>query len=122
MNLKANARDLGLQLSQTIGFAFRRRYNLPPTDPRWLNATLEDVYLDVWAHAHIDDPNLKNEVVADGYDEDLAEMEAAALELEKKHAANPPLPPKVPAEDDWEEMANDRWEVPVLPVQKAQKR
>jgi hypothetical protein len=32
--------------------------------------------LDYWAHAHLDDPKLRNEVVADDYEEQRAEMEA----------------------------------------------
>lgn len=31
-------------------FAFRRRYNLPPTDPRFLDATREEIAADFWAH------------------------------------------------------------------------
>jgi hypothetical protein len=106
--LQASARDRGLELSKTIGFAFRRRYNLPPTDPRWLSATLEDIYLDVWAHAHTDDPKLRDEVIAEGYDDDLADMERESLALEAKHAARP----QVVGEDDWEEVARDEWTDP----------
>lgn len=86
--LKRNARQWGLQLSETIEFAFRRRYGLPPTDPRWLNATLDDVLIDYWAHAHRDDPNLRNE---EAFETEDFEAELAAMAASVK-------------EDDWEDV------------------
>lgn len=65
-------------MSDTIEFRFRRRYALPPTDPRFLDATVEQVVLDYWAHRHLDDPNLRNEVVNDEFEADLAAAEAEA--------------------------------------------
>jgi hypothetical protein len=43
---KKQARDL----VGSIQFAFRRRYNLAPTDPRFLDATTEDILSDHWTH------------------------------------------------------------------------
>lgn len=100
----AKGRDLGLALSQTIEFVFRRRYNLPPTDPRFLDATIEDMVNDYWAHRHTDDPALRNEVIAEGFEEDAEEMlaesvakETAALETERRAIEAIP-------EDDWEDI------------------
>lgn len=100
-DLAARARVDGLALSETIEFAFRARYRLPPTDPRFLDATAEMMLVDHWAWAHYQDPKLRHElVVADGFDDDVAEMERASLareaELDARIAAVPP--------DDWEEI------------------
>jgi hypothetical protein len=96
------ARDRGLALSKTVEFIFRRRYNLPPTDPRFLDATLEDMLVDHWAHRHTDDPKLRDEIVAEGYEEDLAAMEAEML---AQQAASKPA-------DDWEVLVDDRYDDP----------
>jgi hypothetical protein len=99
-DLAKRARSDGLALSETLEFAYRRRYNLPPTDPRFLDATVEEMVLDYWAHRHFEDPKLKDEIVAEGFDEDAAEMEAEALAKEAEHAAKIA---RVPLED-WEEI------------------
>lgn len=39
-----------------MAFAFRRRYNLPPTDPRFLDATVEEVVIDYFAHQFAENP------------------------------------------------------------------
>ena len=68
-----------------MAFAFRRRYNLPPTDPRYLDATPEEVAVDYFAHLFFENPqqtfaedeSFDPEAVAaqwaeeDGEDEDL---------------------------------------------------
>ena len=73
---------------------FRRRYNLPPSDPRFLDATMEDITVDLWAHLFHDYPKERNAVVATGFDDDLEVMERQA-------AALPPEPaPELP--DDLE--------------------
>ena len=50
---------------------------MPPNDPRFLEATLEDIVVDVWAHRFVDDPKLAEEMVNPDFDADLADMEAA---------------------------------------------
>ncbi len=115
-NLRKTARDRGLQLSQTHGFAFRRRYNLPPTDPRWLNATIEDVYLDVWAHAHVDNPKLRDEIFSTNFEEDYAEMEREALAMEAAQDAADRAKAEKMAPDDWEEVASDQWKLPISEI------
>jgi len=88
---------LGKELSETVGFAYRRRYSLPITDPRWLASTDEDVLVDYWAHRFCDDPKLRDEVVNEDFDDDLAEMERAAMAAER-------LPP-----EDWEQVVSDKY-------------
>jgi hypothetical protein len=67
-------------MADTVEFQWRRRYGLPPTDPRFLSATRAEILVDWWAHQFADDPALRNEVQMDDEDfqAELAEMEAAA--------------------------------------------
>jgi len=44
-------------LAGTYDLWFRRTYNLAPTDPRYLDATPEQMLTDYWAH-HYDDRRL----------------------------------------------------------------
>jgi hypothetical protein len=63
---------------------YRRRYNLPPTDPRFLDSTVEDIELDYWTQHFADRPNA---VEDEDDDFDIDEIKA-------QMAANP---------DDWED-------------------
>jgi hypothetical protein len=57
--------------------------------------------IDFWAWAHAEDPKLRNElVVADGFADDLAEMEAEAAAREAEYAAKVAATP----ESDWEDV------------------
>ncbi len=51
---------------------------MPPTDPRFLNATPEEMETDYWAHYYTENPNALN-VVSDDPDFD---MEAIASKIE----------------------------------------
>lgn len=55
---------------------FRRRYNLPPTDDRFLNATREDIITDYWANFFTENPNVQ-EVEDEEYnvDDEIRKME-----------------------------------------------
>lgn len=100
--MAARANEIGLRVAETVAFAFRRRYLLPPTDPRFLDATYEQMLIDHWAWAHVEDPKLRHEVfIAEGFEEDLAEMEAESLAKEAELAAKIAATP----EDDWEEVS-----------------
>ena len=50
-------------------FAFRRRYNLPPTDPRFLDATREEIAADFWAHHYVEN-SVTEEFEDTDYDQD----------------------------------------------------
>src|SRR4051812_48863669 len=103
--LRETASDQGIALADTAEFKFRRRYNMPPTDPRFLNATLDDILIDLWAHAHHDDPGLRNSVSDPNFDEELAAMEAEA-----KIAQSEPKPAtKVLGSDDWTTVIDDKY-------------
>lgn len=60
-------------MATTYQLKFRRRYNLPPTDHRFLNATLDEMITDYWANAYADDPKLLTDVIEDT-DFDLDEI------------------------------------------------
>lgn len=75
-------------------FAFRRRYGLPPTDPRFLDAGLDEMLVDWWAHRFTDDPKLRDEVVNADFEADVEAMERAMMD------AGP---------DGWEEVAADSY-------------
>lgn len=112
-------------MADTYEFRFRKRYNLPPTDPRYLAATIEEIITDYWAHAHVDDPKLRNELVSDDYDaqlaaleaEIMAEAEAEAAAAAERGEAPPPAPapayvmPDRPAgmDEQFEEVFSDRY-------------
>lgn len=70
------ARHNGRSWAQTLEFAFRRRYNLPPTDPRFLNATREEIETDFWAHRYFENPPTE-EVVDDDFDQEAIERQWA---------------------------------------------
>lgn len=100
--LRLNARDYGFELSETYEFHFRRRYNLPPSDPRFLDATREEIVIDYWAHAVLDNPKLREETVNPDFENDVAAFEAML-------AASKPKDEAATAAADWEVVAEDRW-------------
>lgn len=101
--LHATASERGLALADTPQFRFRKKYSLPPTDPRFLDATMADIVLDLWAHAHADDPQLRNTTTDPHFDAELADMEAEASVREAQPAI------KVVADEDWEDVVNDHY-------------
>lgn len=64
-------------------FWFRRKFNLAPTDPRFLDATLEQIETEFWAHTYFEKP--PGEEVED---EDF-DLEAEMKKIEEE-------------DDDWE--------------------
>lgn len=49
----------------TVEFWFRKKYGLTRTDPRFLEATVEDMLEDYWLHTYFDDPKAVTETVED---------------------------------------------------------
>ncbi len=82
-------------MSRTTEFWFRRKYNLTPNDPRFLDLTVEDMMTEFYAHLYADDPNKANtEVIDDDFDLE-AELEQINAEAEQELSDDP---------DDWEEL------------------
>lgn len=86
---------MGLELSETVEFAFRRRYRLAPTDPRFLNSTHDDMLVDYWAWRHVEDPKLREEAIDPDFDEEVAAMERQLLDEDPS---------------DWEDVASDTFD------------
>jgi hypothetical protein len=78
-----------------VEFWFRRKYNLTPNDPRFLDLTTEDLMTEYYAHLYFDDPTkAATEVVDDDFDVD-AELAQINAEAEQELNSGDP--------DDWEE-------------------
>ena len=50
------AKNQGKDLAKTLQFWFRKKYQLTPTDPRFLDLSVEDIETDYWAHYYYDNP------------------------------------------------------------------
>ena len=66
-------------MAQSLAFKFRQRYRLPPTDPRFLDATIDEMLADDWAWTFVENPNAADEVVDEEFD---VEAEVARLNAE----------------------------------------
>lgn len=56
-------------MAESYDVAFRLRYNLAPTDPRYLDATTEDILTDHWVH-YYRQPGRREEIEDDNFDLD----------------------------------------------------
>lgn len=75
------AREEGKARFTSYQFWYRRKYNLTSTDPRYLDATLEEMMADYFAHTFFDDPKAANEVVDDDFDPDDVARQIGAADL-----------------------------------------
>lgn len=87
------ARERGKDLAGTVAFWFRRKYNLPPTDPRFLEMTSDAMLEEYWAHRYFDDPKAAEEFIDDDFD-----LDTVVKAMEEG--------------DDWQEIANERYQDP----------
>lgn len=78
-------------MAKTMEFWFRRRYNLPPNDPRFLDLTPLEIQAEYWAH-HAVDNNVADEIEDEQFD----------LDEVLKHAEESDVD-----EADWEEVKPD---------------
>lgn len=56
-------------MANGLEFWFRRKFNLAPTDPRFLAATIEQIETEFWAHKYFDKPP-GEELEDDEFDKD----------------------------------------------------
>ncbi len=75
-----------------MGFWFRRKYNLPPNDPRYLALTQQDIFEEYWAHHYAE-----NGVVDEVEDEDF-DLQAELDRIAREAGDDP---------DKWEEVDLD---------------
>lgn len=67
-SLYKTAKANGREIAKSIEFWFRRKYNLPPSDPRFLECSIQDMLTDHWAHHFYDNPKAEEEVVDEDFD------------------------------------------------------
>jgi hypothetical protein len=75
-----------------MGFWFRRKYNLPPNDPRYLSLTEQEISEEYWAYHYAENGTVE-EVEDDDFD---ADEEIRRINEEAEAAGGSP--------DDWEEV------------------
>ncbi|XRB28735.1 hypothetical protein F1645_16445 (plasmid) [Novacetimonas hansenii] len=77
-SLPRMARERALERCDQIRFRWRRQYNLPPTDPRYLEMTVGEMLEDLLCHQFLDHPETRATMITDDFDEELARLEAEA--------------------------------------------
>ena len=92
---------------------FRQKYNLPPTDPRFLNATDEEIEADFWAHYYQENPNINPEAEQD-FNDIAQSIEDGSFfddieELERMIHAAPSKANTEKANDEWETVIDDHF-------------
>ena len=86
------AKKSGKALSKSIQFWFRRRYNLPPNDPRFLALTPEEVEAEFWACQYAETSSVED------YEDDDIDIEEILAEADRADAI---------AAGEWEEGISD---------------
>ena len=61
-SLAKEAKRKGKERATPIEFWYRQKYKLTKSDPRFLDATLEEMNADYWAHYYFDNPKAKDEI------------------------------------------------------------
>ncbi len=84
------AKQAARERQGTIEFEYRARYGLTVNDPRYLDATVEEMLIDNLAHRYREDPKLMDEIEDEDFDADDV---AAAIGRQE------------PPPDDWEELS-----------------
>jgi hypothetical protein len=90
-NRESAAKDVAREAATTARFWFRRKYNLPITDPRYLDMTEDGMLTDYWTHYYYEKPESEWEGGTDNFDEELAVMDAEN---------------GIPQDDDLEDISN----------------
>ena len=84
------AKRKGKELAKTYSFWYRRKYNLSPADPVFLDLTPEDIETEYWAH-HYYEAGDKEEFEDDDFD-----IDAYVSEIEAESS-----------DDDWETVIDE---------------
>lgn len=66
----------------SIEFRWRKKYNIPETDDRFLNMSIEDMLTDLIAHDLYDNPKPGEEFEDEDFDPDDVARQIAALQPE----------------------------------------
>jgi hypothetical protein len=69
------AKEEARQLCHSYTFWYRRKFNLPPNDPRFLDLTLEEIEVEFWAHHYAEVKESGDEELEDDdFEESLQEF------------------------------------------------
>lgn len=90
-NLELDAKEAAREVATTIRFWFRRKYNLPPTDDRFLGMTELAMVTEYWAHYYYDKPKDQWECDTDDFEAVQAAMDAEM---------------GIPPDDDFEDISH----------------
>jgi len=91
INRDRDCKEDAKEVAKTVRFWFRRKYSLPPADPRYLDMTEEGMLTEYWAHYYYDKPDSEWEEDTDNFDEEVAAMDAEM---------------GIPPDDDFEDISN----------------
>jgi hypothetical protein len=80
-------------MAKSLEFWFRRKYNLAPTDPRFLDATLEQIEADFWAHEYANKPP------GEEFEDEDFDLDEVMKQMEEPG----PIPGAPNDPDDWGE-------------------
>lgn len=75
-SLERRAKDAAREASSTVRFWYRRKYNLPVTDARYLDITEDEMLTDYWSHYYYEKPEGEFEFGTDNFEDELADMDA----------------------------------------------
>jgi hypothetical protein len=90
------AKRRGRELANSYELWFRNKYQLAPTDPRFLSATSEEIETEYWAYQYQDN-KVQDEIEDENFD-----LAAVLAEFEKE--ANGAVSVGTATDDDWEEV------------------
>ena len=69
------AKHKARETAQTLRFWFRKKYNLPPNDPRFLALTDEEIETEYWTYYYEENPDVE-EFDDPNYAEKMANLES----------------------------------------------
>ncbi len=75
-NLESLAKEAARASCRSVRFWFRRKYNLPESDERYLAMTDEAMLTDYWAHYYYEKPDSEFESSTDNFEDEIAAMDA----------------------------------------------
>ncbi len=90
-SLERDCKDAARKAASTVRFWYRKKYNLPITDARYLDLTDQDMLTDYWSHYYSDRSEDEWEGGTDNFDEELAAMDAEM---------------GIPPDDDFEDISH----------------
>lgn len=63
--MRREAKERGKERARSVEFWYRQKYGLTEHDPRFLEATVEEMLTDYWAHHYFNNPKADQEEFED---------------------------------------------------------